>query len=117
MSLPGPLTMTSPLRGSDFWSVDDSPVKTECKNSPSPSDIEALPSSLMAHALETSISLKDHCTVNELSTFQSARLMNDLNIPMKPKLPDTEDNTRLENVSLKPQPQQQGNSVNNQVKM
>lgn len=113
MSLPGPLTMTSPITGSYFCSVDDSPVKSECKNSPSLADIEALPSSLMAHALGTSFSQKDHSTVNKPS---STRLMNDLNIPLKTKLPDTEDDTRLENVSLKPQPQQQGNSVNSGVK-
>lgn len=113
MSLPGPLTMTSPLRGAYLCSIEDSPEETEHKNSSLP-DIEALSSSLMAQTLETSICQKDHCTVNRLS---STRLMNDLNIPMKTKLSDTEDDTRLENVSPKPPPQQQGNSVNNQVKM
>lgn len=84
------------------------------KNSPSLPDIDALPSSFMAHALETPLSQKDLGTVTKLSSTQ---LMNDLNIPMKTKRTDTEDESRLENVSLNPQPQKQGNSVNSQVKM
>lgn len=68
----------------------------------------------MAHALESPLSQKDSGPVTQLS---SARLMNDLNIPMKTKLADSEDDSKVENASLNPQPQQQGKSVNSQVKM
>lgn len=58
----------------------------------------------MAHALGTS-----------MPKLSSTRLMNDLNIPIKNKLPDAEGDTKLENVFQKPQPQLQGNSVKNRV--
>lgn len=59
----------------------------------------------MAHALESPLSQKDSCAATQLS---SARLVNDLNIPMKTKLAESEDDSKVENASLNPQPQQQG---------
>ncbi|XP_044074144.1 receptor-interacting serine/threonine-protein kinase 2 isoform X2 [Siniperca chuatsi] len=68
---------------------------------------EGLPSSFLAHPLEPPESLKDNCTINNLNGYQSARPLNDLNIPIKPGLPDTECETLLRNLTLKPQLQQQ----------
>nr|XP_046264372.1 receptor-interacting serine/threonine-protein kinase 2-like [Scatophagus argus] len=68
---------------------------------------EELPSSFLAHALEPPESLKDQFTINNLNGYQSARPLSDLNIPIKTGLPDTEYETRLDNLPLKPQPQQQ----------
>ncbi|XP_026168630.1 receptor-interacting serine/threonine-protein kinase 2 isoform X2 [Mastacembelus armatus] len=65
-----------------------------------------LPSSFLAHTLEPPESLKD-CAVNNLNGYQSARPLNDLNIPLKPGVPVAEYETRLDNLTLKPQPQQQ----------
>lgn len=69
---------------------------------------EGLPSSLIAHgALESPGSLKDHCVANNLHSYQSARPMNDLNIPIKPGPPMTEYETRLDNLTLNAKPQKQ----------
>ncbi|XP_042353626.1 receptor-interacting serine/threonine-protein kinase 2-like isoform X2 [Plectropomus leopardus] len=68
---------------------------------------DGLPSSFLAHTLEPPESLKDPCAVNNLNGYQSARPMNDLNIPVKPGLPVSEYETRLDNLTLVPQPQQQ----------
>ncbi|XP_026230425.1 receptor-interacting serine/threonine-protein kinase 2 [Anabas testudineus] len=65
-----------------------------------------LSSSFIAHTLEPPESLKDHCAVNNLNGYQSARPLNDLNIPLKHGLPVTECETQLDNLTLK-QPQQQ----------
>ncbi|XP_054452531.1 receptor-interacting serine/threonine-protein kinase 2-like [Anoplopoma fimbria] len=59
-------------------------------------------SSFLAHTLEAPESLKDF-PVNNLN----GEKMNDLNIPIKPGLPVTECETQLENLTLKPQHQQQ----------
>lgn len=61
---------------------------------------EGLPSSFLAHTLEPPESLKDQYGVNNLNGNQK-----DLNIPVKPGLPVTEYETRLENLTLKPQQQ------------
>lgn len=71
-------------------------------------DIEGLPASFLAHTLETPDSLKDFCAINNLNGNQSARLTQDLNIPIKPGMPNSEYETRLENLPLMPQSQQQG---------
>ncbi|XP_047444473.1 receptor-interacting serine/threonine-protein kinase 2-like isoform X2 [Mugil cephalus] len=63
---------------------------------------DVLPSSFIAPSLEAPESLKDNCIANNLNGYQSARPFNDLNI-----LPGTECETRLENMTLKPKPQQQ----------
>lgn len=83
-------------------------------NSPSLSDVEVLPSSLKAPALGTSISQKDHGAEHKPS---SPWPINDLNIPTKTNLPDTEDDARLGNVSLKLQPRPQGNTVTIQAEL
>ncbi|XP_019958353.2 receptor-interacting serine/threonine-protein kinase 2 isoform X2 [Paralichthys olivaceus] len=64
-------------------------------------------SSFLAHTLEPPESLKDSSQVNNLNTYQTARTLNDLNIPIKPGLPITECETQLDDLTLKPQPQQQ----------
>lgn len=51
--------------------------------------------------------MKDPCAVSNFNGYQSARPLNDLNIPIKTGLEVTEYETRLDNSSLKPQPQQQ----------
>lgn len=53
-------------------------------------DAEDLPSSFLPHALEPAESLKASFTANNLNGYQSARPINDLNIPVKPGLPVTE---------------------------
>ncbi|XP_076601237.1 receptor-interacting serine/threonine-protein kinase 2 isoform X1 [Chaetodon auriga] len=70
---------------------------------------EGPPLSFLANTLEPPESLKDSSAVNNLNGYQSARPMNDLNIPIKTALPVTEYETRLDNLPLKPQlqPQQQ----------
>ncbi|XP_041805060.1 receptor-interacting serine/threonine-protein kinase 2-like isoform X2 [Chelmon rostratus] len=68
---------------------------------------EGLPSSFLAHNLEPPESLKDSCAVNNLNGYQSARPLNELNIPIKTDLPVTEYETQLDNLPLKMQPQQQ----------
>ncbi|XP_049889510.1 receptor-interacting serine/threonine-protein kinase 2-like [Epinephelus moara] len=64
---------------------------------------EGLPSSFIAHTLEPPESLKDDCDVNNQNGCQSPRPMNNLNIPLKPGLPASECETRLDNLTLKPQ--------------
>lgn len=51
---------------------------------------EDLPASFLPHALEPAESLKASFTANNLNSYQSARPINDLNIPVKPGLPVTE---------------------------
>uniref|UniRef100_UPI0037E9987C receptor-interacting serine/threonine-protein kinase 2-like n=1 Tax=Semicossyphus pulcher TaxID=241346 RepID=UPI0037E9987C len=70
---------------------------------------EGLPSSFLAHNLDPPESLKDHCAVNNLNGYQSARPMTEMNIPIKPGVPVPEYETRLDNLTLKPQPQLQEN--------
>lgn len=62
---------------------------------------EGLPSSFIAPNLDPPGSLIENSTVNNLNAYQSARFMNDLNIPVKP-VPECE--TLLDNLTLKPQP-------------
>lgn len=65
---------------------------------------EGLPSSFIAPNLDPPASLIDNSAVNNLNDYQSARFMNDLNIPVKPV---TECETLLDNLTLKPQPPSQ----------
>ncbi|KAM9350126.1 receptor-interacting serine/threonine-protein kinase 2 [Symphorus nematophorus] len=64
------------------------------------------PYSFIAPVLEAPESLKDHCAINNLNS-QRANPTNDLNIPIKtgPAVPEYE--TVMDNLPLKPQPQQQ----------
>ncbi|XP_041848730.1 receptor-interacting serine/threonine-protein kinase 2-like [Melanotaenia boesemani] len=52
-------------------------------------------------------SLKDSYSANNLNIFQPTRSQTDLNIPMKPAPCVTEFETQVDNLTLKPQPQQQ----------
>nr|XP_020442407.1 receptor-interacting serine/threonine-protein kinase 2 isoform X2 [Monopterus albus] len=72
---------------------------------------DGLPSSFIAHTLEPPESLKDHCAGNNLNGYQSARPLNDLNIPVRPAMPVTEYETQLDNLTLKPQPLKQDYSA------
>ncbi|XP_041659221.1 receptor-interacting serine/threonine-protein kinase 2-like isoform X2 [Cheilinus undulatus] len=74
-------------------------------SSNAPPSKEGLPSSFLAHNLDPPGSLKDHCAVNDLNGFQSARPMTEMNIPVKPGLPVSELETHLDNLTLKPQQQ------------
>ncbi|XP_018532737.1 receptor-interacting serine/threonine-protein kinase 2 isoform X2 [Lates calcarifer] len=65
----------------------------------------SLPSSFIAPNLDPPESLKDPGSNH--NNYQSARPLNDLNNPIKHGLPVTECETRLDNLTLKPQPQQQ----------
>ncbi|XP_071347177.1 receptor-interacting serine/threonine-protein kinase 2-like isoform X2 [Trachinotus anak] len=68
----------------------------------------SLPLSFIPNTLEPPESLKDHSQIsNNLNGYQSARPLNDLNIPIKSGLLATECETRLDNLTLKPHPQQQ----------
>ncbi|KAI9518528.1 hypothetical protein NQZ68_036410 [Dissostichus eleginoides] len=69
-------------------------------------DGEGLPSSFIANTLEAPASLRDQD--NNLNSYQSAKPMNDLNIPVKLGPPATCCETQLENLTIKPQPQPQG---------
>lgn len=64
--------------------------------------------SFLADTLEPPKSLEDQCAVDNLNGYQPARPLNDLNISIKTGLSVTESETRLDNIPLKPQPQQQG---------
>uniref|UniRef100_A0A8D3A6J1 Receptor-interacting serine/threonine-protein kinase 2 n=1 Tax=Scophthalmus maximus TaxID=52904 RepID=A0A8D3A6J1_SCOMX len=63
----------------------------------------SLPSSFIAPTLEPPESLKDQCQLNNLNGC--VHPLNDLNIPVKPGVPVTECETRLDNLTFKPQPQ------------
>ncbi|XP_035026267.1 receptor-interacting serine/threonine-protein kinase 2 isoform X3 [Hippoglossus stenolepis] len=65
------------------------------------------PSSNLDHPLEPPESLVDPCQENNLNAYQTAKPLNDWNIPIKPGLPITECETRLDDQSLKQQPQPQ----------
>ncbi|KAI3375151.1 hypothetical protein L3Q82_021669, partial [Scortum barcoo] len=67
---------------------------------------EGLPSSL-DHCLDPPQSLVDQSTINNLNGLQSNKPINVLNIPITKGLPSTELETELDNLSLKPQHQQQ----------
>ncbi|XP_043989055.1 receptor-interacting serine/threonine-protein kinase 2-like [Gambusia affinis] len=75
VSLPGALVSTSPA-----------------------SSKQSLPSSFIAPNLEHPQSLKDPCEVSIPNGFQSAKPMNDLNIPV---MPTTEADAAMQNLSLK----------------
>ncbi|KAK2822133.1 hypothetical protein Q5P01_022198 [Channa striata] len=75
---------------------------TSSNAAPSKGDV---PSSFIANSLDPPESLKDQCAINNLNGYQSARPLNDLNNPLKPGIPVTECETRLDNLTLK-QPQQ-----------
>ncbi|XP_034071380.1 receptor-interacting serine/threonine-protein kinase 2 [Gymnodraco acuticeps] len=66
-------------------------------------DGEGLPSTFIANTLEAPASLRDQD--NNLNSYQSAKPMNDLNIPVKLDPPATCCETQLENLTIKPQPQ------------
>lgn len=70
------------------------------------SDIDDLPSSFISPTLERPETLIDQSTVNNLDVHQSARPI-DLNIPLKPNLPVSECETRLDNLTIT-LPRQQG---------
>ena len=54
--------------------------------------------------LEHPLPLKDHSLDNKLNNYsQSARPMNNFNIPLQPGLPVTECETHLDNLTLRPQ--------------
>ncbi|KAM7379040.1 hypothetical protein PAMP_004615 [Pampus punctatissimus] len=76
-------------------------------SSNAPPSKDGLPSFFIPHTLEPPESLKDHCVANNLNGYQSARPITDLNIPIKPGLPMTEYETRLDNLTLDAKPQQQ----------
>ncbi|XP_046882934.1 receptor-interacting serine/threonine-protein kinase 2-like [Hypomesus transpacificus] len=62
------------------------------------------PSSFMPVPLEHPLPLKDHSLDNKLNNYsQSARPMNNFNIPLQPGLPVTECETHLDNLTLRPQ--------------
>ncbi|KAM4728937.1 receptor-interacting serine/threonine-protein kinase 2 [Anableps anableps] len=62
---------------------------------------QSLPSSFIAPNLEHPQSLKDPCEVSIPNGFQSAKPMNDLNIPVTPAMPTTEADAAMENLHLK----------------
>ncbi|KAM6918280.1 receptor-interacting serine/threonine-protein kinase 2, partial [Xenentodon cancila] len=68
---------------------------------------QGLPSSFIAPILEPPESLKDTFLGNNMNGFQTARPLNDLNIPTKPAVPPSDYETQMNNLTLKPQPQQQ----------
>lgn len=89
------------------------PVHTWVHHSSSSlSDVEGLPSSFSPPSLEPPQSLKDINIVNNLN--QSARPINDWNIPVKSPMPVTEYDTWQDNTPLKLQPQQQGKQLKGQ---
>ncbi|XP_034559581.1 receptor-interacting serine/threonine-protein kinase 2-like isoform X2 [Notolabrus celidotus] len=101
---PWPESSTS---GSGSCSSQDTDISLPgaLTSSNAPPSKEGLPSSFLAHNLEPPESLKDNCPVNDLNGYQSARPMTDLNIPIKPRLPASEYETQLNNLTLKPQQQ------------
>ncbi|KAF7669771.1 hypothetical protein LDENG_00124540 [Lucifuga dentata] len=75
-------------------------------SSSTPPSREAFPS-FMSQNLEPPQSLIDNSTANNLNGYdQSARPVNDLNIPMKHELAAAECETHLDNLTLKPQQQE-----------
>lgn len=73
---------------------------------PSDQDVESIAPSLPR--LEQPQSLKEEsCSVNNLNGYQSARPLNNLNIPVQTGLPVSEYETQVDNCPLKPQPQPQ----------
>ncbi|XP_056149161.1 receptor-interacting serine/threonine-protein kinase 2-like isoform X2 [Lampris incognitus] len=68
-----------------------------------PPSKEESPLSFMSNALEPPKSLQDHNPVNNQSDYQSAKPMNDLNIPVKTMIPINECESRLENITLQQQ--------------
>lgn len=71
-------------------------------------DTESLPSSFLPQALEPAASLHDSFTANNLNSYQSARPINELNIPVKPGLSAAEYETMPDILPLKPLPQHKG---------
>uniref|UniRef100_A0A1A7Y9F7 Receptor-interacting serine/threonine-protein kinase 2 n=1 Tax=Iconisemion striatum TaxID=60296 RepID=A0A1A7Y9F7_9TELE len=65
-----------------------------------PPSKQSLPSSFIAPNLETPESLKDPCQGNNVNGFQSAKPLNDLNIPVKPVPPVLELDAQLDNLTL-----------------
>uniref|UniRef100_A0A3B5LGL2 Receptor-interacting serine/threonine-protein kinase 2 n=1 Tax=Xiphophorus couchianus TaxID=32473 RepID=A0A3B5LGL2_9TELE len=88
-------------------SIHLSSTRMEHRNSDSCSalaDAESLPSSFIAPNLEHPQSLKDPCEVSIPNGFQSAKPMNDLNIPVTPAMPTmptAEAGAAMQNLSLK----------------
>ncbi|XP_061588852.1 receptor-interacting serine/threonine-protein kinase 2-like [Cololabis saira] len=68
---------------------------------------QGLPSSFIAPSLEPPKSLKDSCLGSNLNGYQTAKPLNDLNIPIRPAVPPSDYETQMNNLTLKPQPQQQ----------
>lgn len=69
---------------------------------------QALPSSFLPQALEPAASLCDSFTANNLNSYQSARPINELNIPVKPGLTAAEYETMPDVLPLKPLSQHKG---------
>ncbi|KAM9845336.1 receptor-interacting serine/threonine-protein kinase 2 [Aulostomus maculatus] len=109
---PGPW-VESPTSGSGSCSSQETemslPVVLTSSN-PAPSKVsvvEGLPPSFIAPTLEPPESLKDLCAINNLNGYQSARPLNDLNIPVTPGLLVTDCPADLTTLILNTQPQQQ----------
>ncbi|XP_017275637.1 receptor-interacting serine/threonine-protein kinase 2 [Kryptolebias marmoratus] len=66
-----------------------------------PSSKEGLPSSFIAPNLDPPESLKDPGQHNNVNGFESAKPLNDLNIPVKPNLPATDLTTHMDNLTLR----------------
>uniref|UniRef100_A0A3P9NJX1 Receptor-interacting serine/threonine-protein kinase 2 n=1 Tax=Poecilia reticulata TaxID=8081 RepID=A0A3P9NJX1_POERE len=62
-------------------------------------DAASLPSSFIAPNLDHPQSLKDPCESNIPNGFQSAKPMNDLNIPIRPAMPTTEADAAMQNLT------------------
>ncbi|XP_035490273.2 receptor-interacting serine/threonine-protein kinase 2 isoform X2 [Scophthalmus maximus] len=102
---PWPESSTSPSgSGSGSCSSQDTDISLPgTLTSSSAASQGSLPSSFIAPTLEPPESLKDQCQLNNLNGC--VHPLNDLNIPVKPGVPVTECETRLDNLTFKPQPQ------------
>ncbi|XP_054608042.2 receptor-interacting serine/threonine-protein kinase 2 [Nothobranchius furzeri] len=65
-----------------------------------PPSKQNLPSSFIAPSLESPESLKDPCQGNGVNGFQSAKPLNDLNIPVKPVPPVSALDAQMDNLTL-----------------
>nr|XP_046216354.1 receptor-interacting serine/threonine-protein kinase 2-like [Oncorhynchus gorbuscha] len=101
---PWPGSSTS---GSGSCSSQDTDISqpSSLTSTNAPPSKEVSPSLFMPHTLEPPQPLREHSQGdNNLNNYpQSARPMDELNIPLKPDLPETECVTYLDNLTLKPQ--------------
>ncbi|XP_072219635.1 receptor-interacting serine/threonine-protein kinase 2-like [Leuresthes tenuis] len=93
--------------GSESCSSQDTDISLPCALtiSNTASSTHGPPASFIAPSLEPPKSLMDDC--NDLNGFQTARPLNDLNIPLKPVQSVPEYETQINNLTLKSPPQQQ----------